>query len=115
MQIAAMQVAEHQKAADVWKKNVWDLQAFSQTLSELQIFLGNEGQDGKNLTSQTWPGTPRRPSPRHPRPPENTSIATDFPIFLRWPGDSQRELGRLAEKNSTFIMFVRLVRIASKL
>ena len=24
----------------------------------------------KNLSSQTWPGSPRRPSPRHPRPPD---------------------------------------------
>ena len=37
---------------------------------ELRFSLGNEGNDDKNLNSQTWPGTPRRPSPRHPRPPE---------------------------------------------
>ena len=54
-----------QKAADVWKKDVWNFQAFSQTLLELQFSLGNEGKDGKNLNSQTWPGTPR-----HPRPPD---------------------------------------------
>ena len=58
-----------QKAADVWKKDVWDFQAFSQTFFELRFSLGNEGKDGKNLNSQTWLGTPRRPSPRHPRPP----------------------------------------------
>ena len=34
--------------------------------------LGNEGKDGKNLNSQTWPGSPRRPSPRHPQPPDTT-------------------------------------------
>ena len=34
----------------------------------IAIFLGNEGKDGKNRNSQTWPGTPRRPSSRHPRP-----------------------------------------------
>ena len=56
-----------QKAADVWKKDVWDFQVFSQTFFELRFSLGNEGKDGKNLNSQTWPGTPRRPSPRHPR------------------------------------------------
>ena len=27
-------------------------------------------KDGKNLSSQTWPGSPRRPSPRHPGPPD---------------------------------------------
>ena len=45
-----------QKAADVWKKDVWDFQAFSQTFLELRLSLGNEGKDGKNLNSQTWPG-----------------------------------------------------------
>ena len=59
-----------QKAADVWRKDVWDLQAFSQTFLELRFSLGNEGKDGKNLNSQTWLGTPRPPPPRHPRPPE---------------------------------------------
>ena len=39
-------------------------------ITELRFSLGNEGKDGKNLNSQTWPGTPRRPAPRHPRPPE---------------------------------------------
>ena len=57
-----------QKAADVWKKDVWDFQAFSQTFLELRSSLGNEGKDGKNLNSQTWPGTPKHPSSRHPRP-----------------------------------------------
>ena len=60
----------NQKAADIWKKDVWDFQAFSQTFFELRYSPGNEGKDGKNLSSQTWPGTPRRPSPRHLRPPE---------------------------------------------
>ena len=62
----------YQKAADVWKKDVWEFQAVSQTFLELRFSLGNEGKGGKNLNSQTWPGTPRRPSPRHPRPPELT-------------------------------------------
>ena len=57
------------EAADVWKKDVWDFQAFSQTFFELRFSIGNEGKDCKNSSSQTWPGTPRRPSPRHPRPP----------------------------------------------
>ena len=55
-----------QKAADVWKKGVWDFQAFSLTFLELRFCPGNEGKDGKNLNTQTWPGSPRRPSPRHP-------------------------------------------------
>ena len=59
-----------QKAADVWQKFVWDFQAFSQTFLELRFSLGNEEKDGKNLNSQTWPGTPRCPSPRHARPPD---------------------------------------------
>ena len=48
--------------------------AFSQTFRELRFALGNQGKDGKNLDSQSWPGTPRRPSPRHPRPPEPRSF-----------------------------------------
>ena len=62
--------AENQKAADVWKKDVWELQVCSQTFIELRFSLGNEGKDGKNLDSQTWPG-----SPRHPRPPERRRSA----------------------------------------
>ena len=52
------------------KKDVWDFQAASQTFIELRFSLGNEGKDSKNLNSQIWPGTPRRPAPRHPRPPD---------------------------------------------
>ena len=66
------QVNVCQKAADVCKKDVWEFQVFSQTFFELRfslgISLGNEGKDVENLNSQTWPGTPRRPSSRHPRP-----------------------------------------------
>ena len=56
------------KTADVWKKDVWDIHALSQMFRELRFFLGNEGNDGKNLSSQTWPGSPTRPPCRHPRP-----------------------------------------------
>ena len=59
-----------QKAVDVWKKDVWDFQVSSQTFLELRFSLGIQGKDGRNLNSHTWSGTPRRPSPRHPRPPE---------------------------------------------
>ena len=38
----------------------------------MQFSLGNEGKDGRNLSSQTWLGSPRRPSPRHPRPLERS-------------------------------------------
>ena len=62
------------KATDVWKKGVWNFQALSQTFFELRFSLGNEGKDGKNLSSQTWPGSPRRPSPRDPRPPDARNI-----------------------------------------
>ena len=73
-----------QKAANVWKKDVWDFQAFSQTFLELRFSLGNEGNDGKNLNSQTWPGTPRRPSPRHLRPPNSdcVDVGADFDAEL---------------------------------
>ena len=71
--------AHHQKAADVCKKDVWEFQVFSQTFFELRFSLGNEGKDGKNLNSQTWPGTPRRPSSRHPRP----SYTICFVVFFK--------------------------------
>ena len=64
-----------QKAADVWKKDVWDFQWLSQTFFELRFSLGKAGKDSKNLSSQTWPGSPRRLSPRHSRPPD---------LFLFW-------------------------------
>ena len=38
-----------QLAADVWKKDVWNFQALSQTFFELRFSLGNEGKDGKRL------------------------------------------------------------------
>ena len=41
-----------QKAAGVWKKDVWDFQAFSQTFFDVRFSLGNEGK-----TARTW--TPR--------------------------------------------------------
>ena len=55
-----------QKAADVW-----NFQARSQTFLVLRFSLGIEGKDGKHLSSQTWPGSPRHPSPRHLRPPDS--------------------------------------------
>ena len=63
----------HQKATDVCKKDVWDFQASFQTSLEVRFSQGNEGGNGKNVSSQTWPESPRRPSPRHPRPPDHNS------------------------------------------
>ena len=40
------------------------------TFFELRFSLVGEGKEGKNLSSQTWPGNSRRPSPRHLRPPD---------------------------------------------
>ena len=51
-------------------EDVWDFQAFSQTVFELRFPLGNEGKEGKNLSSQTWPGSSRHSAPRHLRPPD---------------------------------------------
>ena len=51
--IAGWWFAVGQQAADVWKKDVWDFQAFSQTFLELRFSLGNEGKGDKNLNSQT--------------------------------------------------------------
>ena len=79
-------------AADVWKKDVWDFQVFSQIFFELRFSLGNEGKDGKNLNSQTWPGSPRRPSPRHPQPPERV-----------WESQMFAENHRCSQKTATFL------------
>ena len=70
-----------QKAADLRKKDVWVLQAFSQTFLELRVWLGNEGKASKNLNSQTWPGTPKRPSHRRGRSRLNSQPqgAAEFP------------------------------------
>ena len=46
-----------QKAADVWKKDVYDLQAFSQTFLELRVSLGNEEKTprlGLELPDLAW-------------------------------------------------------------
>ena len=37
-------LTNYQKAEDVWKKDVWDFQAFSQTFFELRLSLGNEAK-----------------------------------------------------------------------
>ena len=50
--------AQWPHTADVWKKDVWDIQSLSQAFLELRFFLENEGKDGKNLSFQTWPGSP---------------------------------------------------------
>ena len=47
-----------------------------------QFSLGNEGKEGQSLSSQTWPGSPRRPSPRYPRPPDSS---LEFPSRVQ-PG-----------------------------
>ena len=88
--------ARNQKAADVWKKDVWDFQAFSRTFLELRFSLGDEGKDGKNLNSQTWPGTPRPPSSRHPRPLEERwriTCRTRFFSHLEYNDWSQADTG----------------------
>ena len=60
------------------------MQAFSQTFIEPRFYLGNEGKGGKNLSSQTWPGSSRRrrSSPRYPRPPEPLFDFCICPLLL---------------------------------
>ena len=55
---------------------------FSQTFLKLRFSLGNEGKDGKNLNSQTWPGSPRRPSPRHMKRGESAFSAPNIETFI---------------------------------
>ena len=59
-----------------------------------------ERKDGKNLNSQTWPGSPRRPSSRHPRPSKGSAVSQDhfspqppsLPILLPEPGSERTGL-----------------------
>ena len=97
------------RIADVWWKDVWDFQVFSQTFFELRFSLGDEGKEGDNLTSQTWPGSPRCPSPRHPplpdnfcapRPPPPNQQDEGFPLefLLEGPQTELRTLSQNCEQ-----------------
>ena len=58
---------------------------------KLRFSLRNKGKSGKNLSSPTWPGSPRRPSPRHPRPPD-----------IGFPRRQGLHLGPLCSKQGRF-------------
>ena len=86
--------------------------ASSQTFLELRFPLGNLGKDGKNLISQTWPGTPRRPSPRHPRPPDPETIRANQVIHANLRINS-RESPQTCD-SQVFIIFCLETRFAQK-
>ena len=50
----------------------------------------------KTLSSQTWPRSPRRPSPRHPRPHLTKSL------------EKSRESGKSLEKDSRGLLSLRI-------
>ena len=47
----------------------------------LRFAIGYDRTEGKSLSSETWPGSPRRPSPRNLRPPKPLSLSG--PLWLR--------------------------------
>ena len=98
---------KNQKTANVWKKDVWDFEVFSQTFLELRFSLGNEGEDGERLNSQTWPGTPRRPSSRHPRPPDKSVVEKFAPEMTRFPSEVRRPPHLLNDSQTRLCIFLR--------
>ena len=66
-------------------------------------FLNCDFPYGKNLSSQTWPGSPRRPSPRHPRPPKIWKSQCFGPLPYNTRDSkkaSEKVLGRVLGKGS---------------
>ena len=63
---------DNQEAADVWEKNVWEFQAKSGSSGFCCLFLHFLGKIAVQEMSGKTPGSPRRPSSRHPRPSETT-------------------------------------------
>ena len=57
-------------AADVWKKNVWEIQAKSGSSGSCPLFLHFLGKTPVQKMSGRTPGSPRHPSSRHPRSSE---------------------------------------------
>ena len=66
--------------ADVWEKDVWEFQAKSGSSCSCRLFLHFLGKNAVREMSGKTPGSPRRPSCRHPRPSE---VGVD-PSLLRY-------------------------------
>ena len=66
--------SKNRKVADVWKKDVWEFQAKSGSSGSRRLFLHFLGKIAVRKMSGRTPGTPRRPSCRHPRPSEKRPI-----------------------------------------
>ena len=73
--------SEHhgRKVADVWKKDVWEFQAKSGSSGSCRLFLRFLGKIAVRKMSGRTPGTPRRPSCRHPRPSDMVHSRQETP------------------------------------
>ena len=56
--------------ADVWKKDVWEFQAWSGSSGPCRLFLHFLGKIAVQEMSGRTPGSPRHPSSKHPQPSE---------------------------------------------
>ena len=72
--------AHNQKAADVWKKDVWEFQA-SGSSCLFPYFLGKIAV--QEMSGKT-PGSPRHPSSRHPRTPNTRVIAVHMSPTMKY-------------------------------
>ena len=54
-------------AADVWEKDVWEIQAKSGSSGSCPLFLHFQGKTPVQKMSGRIPGSPRHPASRHPR------------------------------------------------
>ena len=77
------------KVADVWEKDVWELQAKSGSSGSCRLFLHFLGKIADQKMSGRTPGSPRHPSSRHPRPSEvctdaHSSTSLSRAMISRW-------------------------------
>ena len=57
--------------ADVWEKDIWEFQAKSGSSGSCGLFLHFLGKIAVQEMPGKTPGSPRRPSSRHPRPSDS--------------------------------------------
>ena len=87
-----------QVVADVWKKDVWEFQAKSGSSGSWRLFLHFLGRIRVQEMSGKTPGSPRRPSSRHPRPYRQKMIFGLISISQRARGSKKFILARTHEK-----------------
>ena len=69
-------------AADVWEKDVWEIQAKSGSSGSCPLFLHFLGKTPVQKMSGRTPGSPRHPSSRHPRSSDICSLHITTSMML---------------------------------